>query len=80
MTRKLFVAILLTLTLLGGFVAGRASAAQPHMVSAMDHLRLAKKELDLALADKGGHRAKALELVNSAIDEVRLGIEYARTH
>ena len=78
MTRKLFLAILLTLTLVGGFVAGRASADQPHMVAAMDHLRLAKKELDLALADKGGHRAKAVELVKSAMDEVRAGIEFAR--
>ena len=80
MTRKLFIAILLTLTLVGVFVAGRASAAQPHMTAAMNHLRLAKKELDLALADKGGHRARAIELVNSAIDEVQAGIDYARTH
>jgi hypothetical protein len=78
MTRKFFFAIVLTLTLVGGFVAGRASAAQPHMAAAMDHLRLARKELNLALADKGGHRAKALELVNSAIDEVQAGIDYAR--
>jgi hypothetical protein len=78
MTRKIFIAVVLALILVGGFVAGRATAAQPHMFAAMDHLRLARKELNLAVADKGGHREKALELVRSAIDEVQAGIDYAR--
>jgi len=29
---------------------------------------------------KGGHRVKALAHVNKAIDEVKKGIEYDRTH
>jgi hypothetical protein len=70
--------VLLALVLMGGFVAGRASAAQPHMNAALDHLKLARRELDAALADKGGHRAKAIALVHDAITEVEAGIEVGR--
>jgi hypothetical protein len=76
--RSLLSFVLLTLVLMGGFVAGRASAAQPHMNAALDHLKLARRELDAALADKGGHRAKAIALVNDAITEVEAGIEVGR--
>ena len=80
MNRKFFAIALLAVALISGFVAGRVSAAQPHMVSALDHLRLARTELDKALADKGGHREAAIKLVNDAIAEVKAGIEYSRTH
>jgi len=63
-----------------GFVAGRASADQPHMVSALEHLKMARTELEAADADKGGHRAKALTLVKDAIGHVEKGIEYDRHH
>jgi len=36
--------------------------------------------LDLATPDKGGHRVKAIELVNSAITETQAGIGYDATH
>jgi len=75
MPRKLFIALLLTLTLAGGFLAGRASAAQPHMVLALNHLKAAAHQLDVAAADKAGHRVKAITLVNEAISEVQLGID-----
>ena len=80
MTRKYFATALLVVALVSGFVAGRASADQPHMQSALDHLRAAKGELDQALADKGGHRAKAIALVNDAIVQVEKGIEFDRRH
>jgi hypothetical protein len=81
MNRRILMPLLLVLaTLSGGFLAGRASAAQPHMVSALEHLRAAKAELDAAMADKGGHREKALRLVNDAIAQVERGIEYAHNH
>jgi len=76
--RSLLSFVLLTLVLMGGFVAGRANAAQPHMNAALDHLRSARHELDAALADKGGHRAKAIALVNDAITEVQAGIDVGR--
>ena len=51
------------------------SADQPHMEKALDHLRQARTNLEAASADKGGHRVKAIGYVNSAIDEVKKGID-----
>jgi len=76
--RRLLKAALLTLVLAIGFIAGQLSAAQPQMQSALRHLRSAKADLNRATNDKGGHRAKALELVNGAIAEVERGIAYDR--
>jgi hypothetical protein len=50
------------------------------MDAALDKLRSARSNLEAATDDKGGHRVKALEHVNKAIDEVQKGIEYDRTH
>lgn len=47
---------------------------QPHMRAALDLLQDAKRNLESATPDKGGHRAKALDYVNAAIDEVNKGI------
>jgi hypothetical protein len=57
-----------------------ADLQQPHMRAALEALRTAKRHLDLATPDKGGHRVKALELVNSAITETQDGIAYDATH
>ena len=62
-------------------MAGLAKADnQPHMHTALDHLHAAKHSLDEATPDKGGHRTKALELVESAISQVQQGINYANKH
>ena len=53
---------------------------QPHMQAALDALRNAKRELSDATSDKGGHRVRALRLVNQAIGEVERGIRYDRRH
>ncbi|MDT5271724.1 MAG: hypothetical protein QOH49_3910 [Acidobacteriota bacterium] len=53
---------------------------QPHMQAALDKLQDARSNLEAASDDKGGHRVKALDHVNKAIDEVKKGIEYDRTH
>ncbi|HVN76383.1 MAG TPA: hypothetical protein VMT19_08710 [Thermoanaerobaculaceae bacterium] len=74
------VAMLCAVVLVAGFMVGRAAAAQPHMEAALDHLRAAKAQLEEAEHDKGGHRVKAIELVNEAISEVRLGMGYAARH
>src|SRR5436853_7605053 len=60
--------------------AKAAVADQPHMQAALDALRLAKRELEQADADKGGHRVKAVRLVNDAINEVERGIAFDRRH
>jgi hypothetical protein len=56
------------------------AADQPRMQAALDALRSARSHLEAATADKGGHRANAINLVDKAIDEVQKGIEYDRTH
>lgn len=74
--RRLFVSLALLVVLATGFLAGRASADQPHMQAALEHLRAAKVELEAATPDKGGHRAKAIVLTSDAIVQVEKGIEY----
>ena len=54
------------------------TADQPHMTAALAALESAKNNLDRASSDKGGHRAKAIDLVKDAIDEVKKGIDAAR--
>lgn len=61
-------------------VASAAPPDQPFMEAARADLQKAKTELNLAMRDKGGHRAKAVGLVNQAIGQVNAGIEYARRH
>ena len=77
---RIIVAVLLCAVLVSGFLLGRASADQPHMQAALEHLRAAKGELEKADADKGGHRVKALHLVDDAIAQVERGIGYDRHH
>ena len=60
--------------------AKAAVADQPHMQAALDALRLAKRELEQATTDKGGHRARAMGLVNQAIVQVEKGVEFDRRH
>lgn len=83
MTMRLNVA-LAAAALLGaaglGAVGGAAMAAQPRMYAARDALVAARNELVAATNQKGGHRAKALRLVNEAIHEVDEGIRFDATH
>lgn len=60
--------------ILAAFAAGYVVAAQPHMHNALDALQTARSELQEATHNKGGHRVKALELVNAAIVQVGRGI------
>ena len=57
-----------------GYGIGMAQAYQPHMQNALADLQAARGELQVALADKGGHRVNAINLVNNAITEVQAGI------
>ncbi len=78
--KRLLPVLIISLAIATGFFAGRAVADQPHMHSALEHLRAAKAELELADADKGGHRQKAIAAVNNAIDQVEKGISFDRRH
>jgi hypothetical protein len=58
-------------------IAGTAEARQPNMEAALASLRSARDSLERAQANKGGHRRRAIDLINQAISEVRQGIQHA---
>lgn len=65
----------------GGAIAtslgiGYALGAQPHMDEAIAILQSARAELGRAEPNKGGHREKAIGLIDQAIAEVRAGIAF----
>lgn len=76
--RRTAIAIAVAFVL--GGLTQRAFADQPKMEEALTHLRYALAALKTATHDKGGHRAKAVELTQKAIDEVNKGIEFDRKH
>jgi len=62
-----------------GVIAAAASreaqaSEQPHMDAALGLLQNAKAELQQATHNKGGHRARAVQLVDQAIAQVNAGI------
>ncbi|MDP4023563.1 hypothetical protein Q8W71_13070 [Methylobacterium sp. NEAU 140] len=59
--------------------AGLAGAQpfQPHMDAALSALSTARQQLEVATPNKGGHRERAISLVNAAIEQVQAGIAYA---
>jgi hypothetical protein len=68
--------------LLGAAIAsslciGYAIGAQPHMAETMTLLQSARAELVKATPNKGGHRERALGLIDQAIGEVQAGINFA---
>jgi hypothetical protein len=55
--------------------ASLTEAAQPHMQRALQALNNASAALQAAEDDKAGHRAKAIQLVSEAINQVQQGIQ-----
>ena len=56
---------------------GYAIGAQPHMSETITLLQSARGELAAATPNKGGHRERALGLIDQAIGEVRAGMAFA---
>lgn len=84
-SRRTLIGTVLPGVVIGTVLVGRAKAApivedQPHMRAALDHLRSALNELNGATSDKGGHRVKAIKLVENAIAQVEEGIRYDNRH
>jgi len=78
---KRFIAVILVTGLIFGSAIGICSAEdQPRMRAALEHLREAREQLERAAPDKGGHREKAIELVNHAMEQVQKGIEFGERH
>ena len=55
---------------------GYAIGAQPRMTASLGLLQSARAELAAATPNKGGHREKAMRLIDQAISEVRAGIAF----
>src|SRR3989440_8617851 len=72
--------IFTALVIVGTVAIAYAVPDQPFMRAARADLGTAKRELQKATPDKGGHRVKAIALVNNAIAEVDAGIAYDRRH
>ena len=62
-----------------GAIAGAcvAMAAQPNMQAALGSLQQARSYLVQSTPNKGGHRERAINLVNQAINETEAGMAYA---
>jgi hypothetical protein len=65
-------------TLIGAIGLQSVRADQPNMRAALAHLREAKAALQRAEHNKGGHRGRAVEIINRAIAEVEAGIVAGR--
>jgi hypothetical protein len=70
------------IALLGSIIAtsvgiGYAIGAQPHMGESLAFLQSARGELQAATPNKGGHRERAIGLIDNAIAEVRAGMAFA---
>ena len=71
----LFLAFTLGIMATSGVLMQNAQAAnQPHMYNALDNLRAARHQLEVASEDKGGHRVRAIGIIDNAIEEVKAGI------
>jgi hypothetical protein len=86
--RKRLTAACSTLVVLAGLGLYSAVHAQnagmarqePHMSAALGHLEQAKAELEKATPNKGGHRERAMQLVDQAIQQVQAGEAYYEQH
>jgi hypothetical protein len=62
------------------FILAFMPGCATHMQRALDDLRDARRQLEEAADNKGGHRVKAIELTDAAIAETERGMEFAATH
>jgi hypothetical protein len=74
MLKRVVIALVIGL-LIGSAVGSWAAINQPHMIAALEALKTARAELEMAEHNKGGHRVKTLELVTRAIEQTKKGIE-----
>lgn len=74
------LASLFAVSLGTNLVTPASAEVQPKMRDALESLRSAKASLEEAARDKGGHRAKALELTKAAIQQVEAGMQFDNRH
>ncbi len=73
--KRLFGLLLLLAT-----VTATTFADQPRMQTARVNLQQARAQLQSALRNKGGHRAKAIGYINDAISEINQGVRFDRRY
>ncbi len=72
---KRIIMVLVIGLVVGSAIGSWAAIHQPHMMAALEALKTARAELEVAEHNKGGHRVKALEHVNKAIEQTKKAIE-----
>jgi hypothetical protein len=75
MGKRVIVVLVVVGLLVSVAISGWAAIHQPHMTAALEALKNAQMELEVAEHNKGGHREKALKLVHQAIEQTKKGIE-----
>ncbi|PLX36009.1 MAG: hypothetical protein C0606_17120 [Hyphomicrobiales bacterium] len=74
--RKFVLVVAAAATALALGASASYAERQPQMRKALEKLKDAEAHLQLATADKGGHRVRAMRLVRDAIREVQAGIRF----
>ena len=72
----LLIAIIIIAFLMSCATAGRPTVHQPHLVAALDHLKAASSELEMAEHNKSGHRVRTIELLDQAIEQNKAAIAF----
>lgn len=80
LTTLALTAVLVTAIGRGAVISSVSADPQPKMREALVDLRAAAHTLEGASRDKGGHRAKALELTRAAIQQVEAGMRFDNRH
>lgn len=53
---------------------------EPHMSAAYGHLEQARAELEKATPNKGGHRERAMQAIDQAMQQIEEGEQYYQQH
>jgi hypothetical protein len=75
---KTFITTIISLLAISAFSLPSARADQPHMRQALQSLRAALAQLQAAVPDKAGWRARAIQSTQAAISQTQNGIAAAR--
>lgn len=54
----------------------RMAIHEPHMSAAYGHLEQARAELEKATPNKGGHRERAMQAIDQAMQQIEEGEQY----
>src|SRR5262249_21686270 len=75
---KTFAMTIISLMAISTFSLTTTRADQPHMQAALQQLRAALAQLEAAVPDKAGWRARAIQSTRAAISQTQNGIAAAR--